>query len=285
MMQPETPQATASVMMSDQDFKEICSLTHRLAGINLTEAKRELVAARLGKRIRTLGLANMGDYITFVREQRTQDELTSMLDALTTNLTSFWRESKHFDFLKNTHLPRWLDNAQQARDFRMRVWSAGCSTGEEPYGTAMLMSDALEPYKVDLRILATDLSTKVLETAKAGLYEAERIKHVPEVISSKYFIPERNNGKPGYRVHPRIRGLVTFSRLNLMDPWPMKGQFDYIFCRNVMIYFDKPTQQTLVNRYFEILRPGGILFVGHSESLAGIQHKYRYLQPTIYEKT
>jgi chemotaxis protein methyltransferase CheR len=285
MPQPESPQTGAIFKMSDQDFKEICSLTHRLTGIHLNEGKRELVTARLGKRIRKLGLKSMGDYITLVREQKTQDELTSMLDALTTNLTSFWRESQHFEYLTNALLPRWLEHAKQKRELRMRVWSAGCSTGEEPYGAAMLLLDELEQHKIDIKVLATDLSTKVLETAKAGFYDIERIKHVPDEISSKYFVPEKSNGKSGYRVHPRVRSIVSFSRLNLMDSWPMKGQFDFIFCRNVMIYFDKPTQQTLVSRYYEILRSGGVLFVGHSESLAGINHKFRHLQPTIYEKT
>jgi chemotaxis protein methyltransferase CheR len=270
--------------MSDHDFKEICSLTHRLAGIHLNEGKRELVSARLGKRIRKLGLKSLGEYISYVREQKTQEELTSMLDALTTNLTSFWRESKHFDYLTNTLLPRWISNAEQTRESRLRVWSAGCSTGEEPFGAAMLLLNELEQYKIDLKVLATDLSTKVLETAKAGLYDAERIKHVPAEIRAQYFVPEKTDEKTRYRVHPRIRGIVSFSRLNLMDPWPMKGLFDYIFCRNVMIYFDKPTQQALVDRYYGILRSGGVLFVGHSESLAGINHKFRFLQPTIYEK-
>jgi chemotaxis protein methyltransferase CheR len=285
MRQTDFQQETASSFkMSNADFDEVRSLTQRLAGIHLNEGKRELVSARLSKRIRILGMKSMGEYLGYVREQKTQEELISLLDALTTNLTSFWRESKHFDYLAGSFLPRWVGNTQQLRERRLRIWSAGCSTGEEPYSAAMLLLSELEQCRIDIKVLATDLSTKVLETAKAGLYDAERIKQVPDEIRTSCFIPEKINGKTRYRVHPRIREIVSFSRLNLTGPWPMKGPFDCIFCRNVMIYFDKTTQQTLISRFFEILRPGGVLFVGHSESLAGISHKYQYLQPTIYEK-
>ncbi len=270
-----------SLKITDAEFRKASELVKSLAGIHLTDGKRELVSARLAKRLRTLGLATLNDYLDVVKEDKTQDELVMMLDALTTNLTSFWRESDHFDFVVEQVLPK----LESSGTNEIRIWSAGCSTGEEPYGLAMLILGNLKnAQNSKLRILATDLSTRVLDTAKRGKYGEERVKNIPPDLRNKFVTKE--NGPHGtiYSINPNVRSTITFGRLNLMEPWPMKGPFDMIFCRNVMIYFDKPTQKQLVERFAGLLRTGGTLFVGHSESLAGVQHSFRYVRPTIYEK-
>ena len=204
-----------------------------------------------------------------------------MLDAISTNLTSFWRESDHFDYVVEKLLPSLEASGQQ----EIRIWSAGCSSGEEPYGLAMLILGKLRnPNRVKLKILATDLSTRVLDIAKRGQYGEERVKNIPPELRNKFVTQQKSETGVIYSVTPAIRSAITFARLNLMEPWPMKGPFDMIFCRNVMIYFDKPTQATLVERFGKLLKSGGMLFVGHSESLAGVQHSFRYVRPTIYEK-
>lgn len=276
---------SSDIRFDEKDFKRVFDLVHKLTGIHLHDGKRELVSARLSKRMRTLNIKSLGDYLKYVEEEKTQEELISMLDALSTNLTSFWRESEHFVYLIDHLVPDWIKRAQKSGAKRIRVWSAGCSTGEEPYGIGILLQNHLSDIRgLDLKILATDLSTKVLGIASEGLYEEQRIKTVPPELLKRYFTKEPKDRRTFYRVSSEIRKLITFDRLNLMESWPMKGPFDLIFCRNTMIYFTKSTQQVLVNRFFDLLRSGGVLIVGHSESLAGTDHKFRYLRPTIYEK-
>ncbi|RPH94859.1 chemotaxis protein CheR [candidate division KSB1 bacterium] len=275
----------ASIQLTEHDFKKIRDTVHELAGINLSDGKRELVIARLSKRIRQLNMKSVGEYLNYVREEHTQRELVTMLDALSTNLTSFWRESQHFDYLAKHTLPKIIERARQSGDTKIRVWSAGCSSGEEPYSLAMVTMFTLDkPDRYDFKVLATDLSTKVLSLAREGVYSAERVKPIPSEIRHKYILEEKTSFGKQYRVTSDVRSRVTFGRLNLMESWPMRGPMDFIFCRNVMIYFDKPTQARLVRRYHDLLRPGGTLFIGHSESLTGIEHSFRYIRPTIYER-
>lgn len=277
----EAKPSMQGLKISDAEFRKASDLVKSLAGIHLTDGKRELVSARLAKRLRTLGLSTLSDYLDMVREDKTQDELVMMLDALTTNLTSFWRESDHFDYVVEKILPALEARGQN----EIRVWSAGCSTGEEPYGLAMLILGNLRnPRSTRLRVLATDLSTRVLDTAKRGKYGEERVKNIPPDLRNKFVSKEDAHSGTLYSMNPEVRSAITFARLNLMESWPMKGPFDMIFCRNVMIYFDKPTQKQLVERFGTLLSSGGTLFVGHSESLAGVQHSFRYVRPTIYEK-
>jgi len=273
------------ISLSDGDYRKVAQIVHELTGIHLHEGKRELVVARLGKRIRQLGMKSVGDYLKYVREEQTQAELVTMLDALSTNLTSFWRESQHFDYLARNLLPRFAERARRNDAWGIRAWSAGCSSGEEPYGLVMQMLHHLEnSVRYDIKVLATDLSTKVLGIARGGVYSAERVKPIPQDIRSKYIEQMKTPYGVQYCVKPEVAARVTFARLNLMESWPMKGPMDFIFCRNVMIYFDKPTQSRLVSRFFDLLGSGGTLFVGHSESLTGVQHSFRYVRPTIYEK-
>jgi chemotaxis protein methyltransferase CheR len=266
--------------LSEGEFIQISNLVKELCGINLHDGKKELVKARLSKRMRQLGLTSFQQYIDYVRQQ-SEREITTMLDILSTNLTYFFREPRHLEYLRDTILPEMSAKGPQ----RLRIWSAGCSSGEEPYSIGMVLNEALPNLdRWDAAILATDLSTRVLQTASQGCYREERFRELPRHMVSKYFLCTQFKPEKIYKAGPKLRKLVHFARLNLMEPWPMKGPFDVIFCRNVMIYFDKPTQGKLVNRYFDILKPGGMLFLGHSESLTGIDHKFKYVQPATYRK-
>ena len=268
--------------LTEEQFEKISEMVKSLCGINLHTGKKELVKARLGKRLRSLGIYDLDDYLAHVARDAGGAELTAMLDALSTNLTHFFRESAHFDYLRSAVVPVLL---KRPAPHSIRIWSAGCSSGEEPYSIAITLAECLPNLpRIDLRILATDLSTRVLAHAREALYPAERLRDVPLPIIARWFSAGEGPSGNAYRVTDALRRLVTFSRLNLMAPWPMRGPFDVIFCRNVMIYFDKPNQERLVHRFWDLLAPGGHLFIGHSESLAGVKHTYRYIRPTIYQK-
>ena len=271
-----------STELSESQFNEISNLVKSLCGINLHDGKKELVKARLTKRLRQLQMRSFDEYIETIRNDSQGMELTAMLDALSTNLTSFFRESDHFEYLAKRTIPQVAANA--GKDQRqIRIWSAGCSSGEEPYSMAITLCEHCpDLHSWDVRILATDLSTAVLAKARAGLYRSERLEPVGPQVRARHFRSAQTHGIYGVRQH--LRDMVHFARLNLMDAWPMRGPFDAIFCRNVMIYFDKPTQAKLVHRFWDILSPGGTLSIGHSESLTGIRHDFRYVQPTIYTK-
>lgn len=274
-------QQRSGLQINEKEFRRVAEMVKSMAGINLTDEKRQLVSARLAKRLRVLNLNTLNEYLDYVKSDQAGDELVLMLDAISTNLTSFWRESDHFDFIVEKLLPKIESSGQR----EIKVWSAGCSTGEEPYGLAMLILGNLRnPRGMSLRILATDLSTRVLDVARRGKYGVERVKNIPPNLRKAYMTEERASSESVFTVSDAIKSVITFGRLNLMEEWPMKGPFDFILCRNVMIYFDKPTQASLVARFGTLLRSGGTLFVGHSESLAGIEHSYKYVRPTIYEK-
>jgi len=265
--------------LTNEQFEEISSMVHHLAGIHLHDGKKELVKARLAKRIRQLQLRNLDEYVAYVRGDTTGRELIAMLDALSTNLTYFFREPKHFDFLRDEILPKLIEKR------KIRIWSSGCSSGEEPYSIAMLLRETVpSPASVDMKILATDLSTRVLAVACRGEYGEDGFRDTPAGLVHKYFEVVQTRPRRIYKALPSPRKLIHFARLNLMDPWPMKGPFDVIFCRNVMIYFDKPTQNQLVNRYYDLLADGGALLLGHSESLTGTNHRFQYRQPATYIK-
>jgi chemotaxis protein methyltransferase CheR len=270
--------------LSESDFRLISDMVYRHCGIHLHEGKRELVQARLAKRLRTGGFTRLQDYLDHVAADGSGREFTALIDAMSTNLTSFFREIGHFHFLTEHFLPRLLERKRKQKDQRIRLWSAGCSTGEEPYSLAMTMLEAANPQEWDVKILATDISTRVLQTAKAGIYPKDRADSVPQPHRSKYFLSAQVGGERALQVCPAARSLICFRHLNLMENWPFTGPLDFIFCRNVMIYFDKPTQERLVGRFWNCLESGGLLFTGHSESLTGIRHKFSYVQPTIYCK-
>ncbi len=272
-------------ILSERDFRRISEIVYRHCGINLHDGKRELVRARIAKRLRLTGYESATDYLDAVLAQPEGEEFTQLIDCLSTNLTSFFRENGHFQYLVESFLPELLERKRKAGVKRIRGWSAGCSTGQEPYSLAMeLLGATDEGRSWDIRVLATDISTKVLRTAEQGQYDKSRVETVPPDRRVKYMRRIEVNGNVVYQMSPEVRKVIRFAYLNLMEPWPFDGRFDFIFCRNVMIYFDKPTQEKLVNRFWDSLEEKGLLFTGHSESLTGVAHKFRYVQPTIYAK-
>ena len=277
--------AIREVVLSEKDFRQISDLVYDHCGINLHEGKKELVRARLAKRLRMGRFNSFSEYLDYVLEDESGKEFSVLIDSLSTNLTSFFREPQHFEFLQKQFIPQLLERKSKNRNSKIRAWSAGCSSGEEPYSIAIALLDSLQGRgKWDVKILATDISTRVIQTAKSGIYDEQRISPVSPAQKSKYLINHRQNGKRVFQVTNELKEIVFFSYLNLMENLPIKVPLDFIFCRNVMIYFDKPTQSRLVNKFWNLLDSGGILFTGHSESLTGIEHKFKYVQPTIYMK-
>jgi chemotaxis protein methyltransferase CheR len=267
---------------TEKDFQCVRNLVTEHAGIYLSDAKKDLVYSRLSKRIRKLGFSGFRDYCEYLKQGH-EDELVNFVNAITTNLTSFFREKHHFEYLKSTVMPRLLQD--NAGNKRIRIWSAGCSIGEEPYSLAMTVKEALRgTYGWDVKILATDLDTNVIEKAKSGVYAKERIEGLDQSIVRKWFKKGSGKHQGLVRVHPELKDLITFKQLNLMNQWPMKGPFDVIFCRNVVIYFDKATQKVLFNRYADILRDEGNLFIGHSETLFKVSTRFKLIGNTIYRK-
>lgn len=260
--------------METRVFKEYQRMVHEKSGIALQDGKESLVDARVAKRMRELKLTSHDDYLKVLREDKTGEELVRFLDAISTNVTSFFRENYHFEFVEDL-MRTWLEQGQT----RFRFWSAASSTGEEPYSLAITLLEALAGRKVDLRILATDISQRVLQHASLGEYREESMKSVPERLRRTYF--EKQDER--YKVRPELRSMITYSRLNLSQPpYPMKGPFDVIFCRNVMIYFDKALRAELLKEFHRLLRPGGFLLVGHAESLLNSDRLFVVQRPTVY---
>jgi chemotaxis protein methyltransferase CheR len=269
--------------LSDSDFFRFCQLVHQHAGIHLTAQKKELVRARLTKILRQRGLKDFREYYDQVMRDKSGTELTCFLDALSTNQTAFWREPKHFQYLGEEILPAWPQ--ERRRPFRGTFWSAGCSSGEEPYTLALMVMNAYPQEDLSqVKIYASDLNTQVLAQAERGIYPISRVKPLPPKWRRRFF--QKGVGeRQGYvRVKPEVRRLVKFFRFNLMEPLPFREEIDVIFCRNVMIYFEKETQVKLVENFHHCLRSGGYLFIGHSESLCNHQHRFNYVKPTIYRK-
>ncbi len=274
--------------LRDIDFHKIRSLVFDLCGIDLHEGKKELVKARLGKRLREGRFKSFKDYFQYVMTDEGADELIAMIDSLSTNLTSFFREDSHFRKFGSL-VPVMLDESDRARlpsrrIPKFQVWCAGCSTGEEAYSIGMTFKEALAERVVDFRIWATDISTRVLKTAVAGIYSEEKIRKIPAELLRRYFAVGQGNWAGHYRVKKILSDVIEFARFNLMDIPPPGDPFDVIFCRNVMIYFDKMTQAALVRRFYDRLKVGGYLFVGHSESLTGLSQGFKYIEPSVYRK-
>jgi chemotaxis protein methyltransferase CheR len=265
--------------LSAREFEQIQKLAYEKFGLNLRDGKETLVSARLNKAIRKLNFTSFQQYFRFVCDDTSGAALTELIDALTTNHTSFFREAGHFQFLSQTILPALRERSTIA------IWSAACSSGEEPYSIAFNMLDDLgETAFNKVRILATDISTRVLDLARQATYPAERFTGIPTQQLRRYVLRGSGESSGVYRVKPHIRAAVEFARVNLMENLSQFGPFPVIFCRNVMIYFDKPTQQAVVGRLTECLEPGGHLLIGHSESLNSIEHTLQYVRPAIYRK-
>jgi chemotaxis protein methyltransferase CheR len=273
--------------LSKSEYELFRQLVYKQSGINLGEHKMNLVRARLSKRMRVGGFTSFGAYYEYVQNDRSGQELTGLIDAISTNTTHLFREMRHFTLLADC-IKGWAADSAWCRNHKtLRIWSAGCSSGEEPYSIAMTVHDTLRQIgKLDAKILATDISTRMLASAQAGRFEAHRLGTVPSQYRSRYFRKVASeSGEQIVEATPEIRSLITFGRFNLMTPsFPFKKGFHIIFCRNVMIYFDKPTQEALVGRYAGQLHPGGLLFIGHSESLNSLDHPLHYVEPTVYRK-
>ncbi len=263
-------------------FDRVSALMYDISGVNLTEGKKELVRARLNKRLRALGWVSYRQYLSFVESEGGREELARMVDVLTTNKTSFFRELPHFEFLRDQVFPAFQDGRRP-----LRIWSAGCSSGEEPYSLAIFIRQFIKDVdRLDIRILGTDLSRRVLARAREGIYGEAQLEDIPPRLRARSFLPVSDAGSEGglYRVRDEIRSMVSLAPLNLMGPWPMRGPFDLIMCRNVMIYFDRATRERLIDRFTRLLPTGGYLMVGHSESLNGLSHELEYIQPAVYRK-
>ena len=271
---------TTSPALSAAEFATVQEVLYSVVGINLQKGKEELVRTRLLKRLRVLGLPTFSAYLKLVSEDRSGQEFSKMVDVLTTNKTSFFREEQHFEFMIRELVPRW-----RQRRKAIRIWSAGCSSGEEPYTMAMLLREHLSDDEFrNLRILASDLSSVVLKIARAGIYDPKQLATVPRPLLLKNFTAVTDSDTQRFAVRDELRKIIRFARLNLMGDWPMRGPFDAIFCRNVMIYFDDATRQTVVNRFWGLLPPNGHLFIGHSESLSTLSTQFRYVCPALYVK-
>ena len=268
--------------LSDAQFNRIRQLVREHTGIALSDAKRQLVYGRLARRLRALKLATFAEYIELL-ERGVATELEEFTNAITTNLTSFFREPHHFEYLASDVLPKIVASDSGVR--RARIWCCAASTGEEPYSIAMVLREAQGMLTgFDVKLLATDLDSAVLATGAAGIYNAERLKSVSAARVSRFFSKGGGENAGQFRAQDELRKLITFKQLNLMSEWPMRGPFDAIFCRNVIIYFDKETQRALFERMAALQRPGDLLFLGHSESLYRVSDKYELVGRTIYRR-
>jgi len=260
-------------------YERLCKIVYDQSGILIRDGKMSMVASRIAKRLRSLRLDSELEYVQYL-EQATGDEIVHLLDAISTNVTSFYRESHHFDVVRQA-MQGWLKAGQS----RFRFWSAACSTGEEPYTLAMTAHDTLKDHGPagDVKILATDISTRVLAEAQAGAYAENRVDSIPANLRNRHMRKELDDGKIVYRMCEELRQLITFRRMNLSQPpFPMKGPMDVIFCRNVMIYFDNPVRDALLQEFHQLLRPDGYLMVGHSEGLTRSGHLFSRVGSSTY---
>jgi chemotaxis protein methyltransferase CheR len=265
----------------NDDFEALRKLVKQITGINLSDQKRELVYGRLARRLRALQLQTFTQYRDVLAHDGGR-EIAQFCNAITTNLTSFFREPHHFEYLREQLLAPLADGGAVRR---LRIWSAGCSTGEEPYSLAMTILEALPDLRRwDVRILATDLDSDVLERGRRGIYAEDRLKNLTLQRRARFFRERRERDGLSYEVTPELRSLVTFKQLNLMHALPMRGPLDAVFCRNVVIYFDKDTQRDLFSRVAPLQQPGNLLFLGHSESLFKVSEQYSLIGKTVYRR-
>lgn len=266
--------------MEQTVFKQFSQFIYDKSGITLNDNKESLVSARVSKRMRQLGIGEYDEYLDLVKNDDTGEEIIELLDVISTNVTNFFREPDHFDIVRDV-MATWLKNGTR----RFTFWSAACSSGEEPYTLAMVLREATAGTQVDMRILATDISTKILEKSMEGVYEAKKTEDIPALYREKYFTKEGIGDQALFTIKDSLRSIITFKRINLsIVPYPMKGPMDIVFCRNVMIYFDNRVRVNLLNEIHRLLKPGGILFVGHAESLTGILSGFKSVKPSVYIK-
>jgi chemotaxis protein methyltransferase CheR len=269
--------------MRECEFDFIRSLVYERSRISLSSDKRELVSARLGKRLRATNLSSVGEYCRLLKSPGQEAELANLIDAISTNHTFFFRENAHFDFLRQTIIPEMRARSAKERWPQFRVWSAACSSGEEPYSLAITLADSLGPWP--WAIEATDISHRILEKAKAGIYRSDAIDRMPKSVVQAHFQRGFGPHDGNYRTKAALRDRINFQHLNLLQGEPPFSElFHVIFCRNVMIYFDRPTQEELIGKLVRRLVPGGYLMVGHAESLTALQHSLESVRPAVYRR-
>lgn len=276
--------ALSFTKLDDGDFEQLRAYVYESCGITLDHSKHSLVVGRLQPVLTREGIANYGDYVARVKADHTGRLRSELVDRLSTNHTFFWREADHFDYFAKTALPQAIDTRRRSGNKTLRVWCAAASAGQEPYTLAALMMDTLgQEYAAwDAGLLATDISTQVLEKAKEGVYESEDVARLPEAMRQRHFV-RQPDGR--WQAHPKLRAEVTYRRFNLMNPsFPFKQPFDVVFIRNVMIYFDKPTQRQILERLAAVIRRGGLLFIGHSENFTDQRELFVLRGKTVYER-
>lgn len=268
--------------LSAEEFDYLRRLIYDYAGIVIADNKRSMVQGRISRRMRELGVRDVGEYIAYVRSAP-EIERDGLASVLTTNVTAFFREPHHFEYLRREFVPAWVQ--RQTHRPRFRAWSAGCSSGEEPYSIGITLLEALEHVPgADVRILATDLDTAMVRAARDAIYDLNRSSGLAEAVLKKWFLRGSGAQSGLIRVRPQLREIVRVMPLNLLDPWPMKSGFDVIFCRNVFIYFDQAVKTRILAGFAERLETGGLLFIGHSETLHGLSDRFELIGQTIYRK-
>ena len=269
--------------LSDANLRCISKLIQEEAGIVLSEEKSSLVMSRLGKRLNATRLANFDEYCRFVSSVAGAEERRNMLRALTTNVTRFYREAHHFEDLQNRVLPAL--QPQMRRGLGLRIWSAACSSGEEPYSIALSLLGALpDAAHHDVKILATDIDTEMLQRARTGVYARHSVSNIPDALAAEHLEPAPDGPEGSWSVRSSLRKLISFKELNLLRPWPMKGKFHAIFCRNVFIYFNRDTQEMITERFAQVLHKGGTLYLGHSERMSGtLASRFEYIGHSCYK--
>lgn len=275
---------TVDGLLSTGEFNFIRHLAMVHAGIALADYKRNMVYRRVSKRLKALGLQSVSEYCAILADPNNASEVQGLINALTTNKTDFFREGHHFEHMAKVALPSTLAALNQARSRRLRIWSAGCSSGQEPYSIAMTLRECMPDLaQWDARIMATDIDTDIIDRASKGIYGIDEVNSIPAEMRRKY-VSSMIGSKGQYRISEDIQSKISFRPLNLHDVWPMRGMFDIIFCRNVVIYFDKPTQCRLFDRFANIMNANAYLYVGHSESLYKVSDRFRSIGQSIYQK-
>ncbi len=280
-------QSVMTAVLSETEFERLSRVIYSQCGIKMPPSKKVMLEVRLRRRLRALGLASFGDYCDYLfSAEGMEQELTDMIDVVTTNKTDFFREPRHFEFLTTVAVPELMNFYGAGLRRNLNIWSAGCSTGEEPYTIAMVLSEFRQQRPgFEFLILGTDISTKVLDRAVRAVYRMDRIDPVPQEMKKKYLLRSRDRQRNLVKIAPEVRSFVRFRRLNFTaEDFGMREPMDIIFCRNVIIYFDRPTQGRLLNRLCEHLIPGGYLFMGHSETLSGLRVPLAPVGPTVYRK-
>ncbi len=271
--------------LANPQFRQIAEIAKERWGLDLTDKKKQLVSNRLGKFLRKSRFDSVDDYLHHLQHEANEQDSLLFFDALSTNVTSFFREPEAFNYLERELYTPLSKGTLTLPGRKIRIWSAACSTGAEPYSLAVHATEHMTDLESwDLRILATDLASTALETARKAVYPRDMVAHLDRSLVRRHFTNVAEGANETVAVAAHIAKLVTIGQINLMDQWPFKGPFDVVFCRNVMIYFDKPTRERLVNRIYDLLRPTGVFVIGSAETLSGTQTRFRTVQPSVYVK-